>query len=159
LCRRPVAPVPRTRPNLVIAVDPGRDKCGVAVVRSDGTCPEKRVVAAAEVGEVAAAMAAGHGATTLVIGDRTGSRETVRALERLGVFESIVRTDEHRSTEEAKELYFREQPPRGLRRLIPAGFLRPPEPLDHYAAWVLGRRFFGASDPGRGLVSRTGRDR
>lgn len=151
--------MPGLRPDLVIAVDPGRDKCGVAVVRSDGTCPEKRVVAATEVGETVAAMAAGYGATTLVIGDRTGSRETIRALERLGVFGSIVRTDEHRSTEEAKELYFREQPARGLRRLIPAGFRRPPEPLDHYAAWVLGRRYFGASGPDRGMVSGTGRDR
>lgn len=151
--------MPDLRPDLVIAVDPGRDKCGVAVVRSDGTCPEKRVVAATEVGEAAAAMAAGHGATTLVIGDRTASRETIRALERLGVFESIVRVDEHRSTEEARHLYFREQPPRGLRRLIPAGLRQPSGPLDHYAAWVLGRRFFGAPDRGRGLVSRTGRDR
>jgi len=147
------------QPDLVVAVDPGRSKCGVAVVRSDGSCPEKRVVPAAELCEAVARMAADYGATTLVVGDRTASRETIGALERLGIFGSIVRTDEHRSTEEAKHLYFREQPPRGLGRLIPVGLRQPSEPLDHYAAWVLGRRYFGASGLGRGSVSRTGRDR
>ena len=45
------------------------------------------------------------------------------------------------STEEARSLYWQENPPKGWRRLVPLGLLVPPEPLDAYAAVVQVRRW------------------
>jgi hypothetical protein len=38
-------------------------------------------------------------------------------------------------------LYWQENPPKGLKKLIPLGMLVPPVPLDAYAAVILVRRF------------------
>ena len=46
----------------------------------------------------------------------------------------------------ARELYFREHPPRGWRRLVPTGLQLPPVPVDDYAAILIARRFL-ARDP------------
>ena len=49
--------------------------------------------------------------------------------------------EEAHSTEEARTLYWQENPPKGLKKLIPLGMLVPPVPLDAYAAVILVRRF------------------
>ena len=55
------------------------------------------------------------------------------------VFITVV--EEAHSTEEARTLYWQENPPKGLKKLIPLGLLVPPIPLDAYAAVILVRRF------------------
>ena len=45
------------------------------------------------------------------------------------------------STEEARSLYWQENPPKGWRKLVPLGLLVPPGPLDAYAAVVQVRRW------------------
>jgi RNase H-fold protein (predicted Holliday junction resolvase) len=129
-------------PEAVLAVDPGRDKCGLALVAADGSCLRRAVVASQEMLDTAKQWAAEHGVSVAAVGDRTGGEQAANGLRELEVFESVVGVDEHRSSEEARRLYFREQPPRGLRRLIPIGLLTPSEPIDDYAAWVLALRFF-----------------
>jgi hypothetical protein len=124
----------------VLAVDPGRDKCGLAVVDGSGACVSRRIVPRGELGAALREHAAA-GIAVVVVGDRTGSRGAVREIEALALFARVATVDEHRSTEEARRLYFEEQPPRGLARLIPAGLRTPPRPVDDFSAWVLGRRF------------------
>ncbi len=57
----------------------------------------------------------------------------------LGVPVEVV--DEKYSTLRARERYFRENPPRGLRRFIPISLQTPREPYDDCAAVILAEQF------------------
>lgn len=130
---------------VIIAVDPGRDKCGVAVVDRMVGALWKKVIRTGELAAVVAELAGGYGADTVIVGDRTAHRQAVGVLDKItiaGKKLSIKLVDEHRSTEEARKLYWQENPPRGLRRLLPVTMLTPPVPVDDYVAVVLARRYF-----------------
>jgi hypothetical protein len=129
-------------PERVLAIDPGREKTGLAIVASDGACLHRAIVPTATLREAAASLAERFAVTTLLLGDRTHAAEATGALADLPGL-TLHAVDEHRSTEEARRLYLRENPARGLARLLPIGMRTPPGPIDDYAAWVLGRRYYG----------------
>ncbi|EAX47314.1 Resolvase, RNase H domain protein fold [Thermosinus carboxydivorans Nor1] len=134
--------------DLVIAVDPGRDKCGVAVVSRDRGVLYKAVVPTAALAAAVAKLAREFGAATVVVGDRTTGSAAVKQLSVQpidGRRLHIVTVDEHRSTDEARHRYWLENPPRGLRRLIPTTMQVPPAPVDDYVAVILAERYFGKS--------------
>jgi len=125
----------------VLAVDPGRGKCGLAVVRASGGVAEQAVVPRGEFLEAAREMAARHAVAVVVIGDRTGSAECRRELEPV-LAAPVVMVEEHETTLRARDRYFRDHPPRGWRRLAPQGLLTPPRPIDDYAAVLLGEAYW-----------------
>jgi RNase H-fold protein (predicted Holliday junction resolvase) len=119
----------------VLAIDPGRSKCGVAV------CQVDRVLAHAVVSLESLAAYVGecrgkYAITEMIIGDRTGARAVERLLSGV-VVEPLRRVDESGTTLLARERYFKDHPPRGWRRLVPRGMLTPPEPYDDYAAILM----------------------
>ena len=126
----------------VVAIDPGRDKCGLAALSAHGTVLERAIVSAPDIGPAAAALAARHHATAIVLGERTGSRE-VRAALTTATDLPIHEIDEHMTTLLARRRYWRENPPRGLWRLVPEGLRVPPEPIDDWAAVILAERYLG----------------
>ena len=77
----------------------------------------------------------------LLLGDRTGSKEARRILERSGI--PCILVPEHGTTLLARDLYWMESPPRGWRRIVPRGLLTPPARLDGYAAQALALRYLG----------------
>ena len=77
----------------------------------------------------------------VVLGNGTGSEEHKQWIEKALPGYPVFVVDEKYSTEEAKALYWKLYPPRGLRRLIPLGLQTPPELLDGYAAVVQVYRF------------------
>lgn len=128
----------------IVAVDPGREKCGVAVLRRDGTVLDHRVVPAAEIFSQLRAYESRYGAFDLIVGDRTGAKQFLAEVERQELTDRIgrvVQIDEHLSTLEARTRYFIENPPKGIRRLIPRTLQTPPEPYDDYVAIILAERF------------------
>ena len=50
-------------------------------------------------------------------------------------------TDEKFTTVEGRKLYFKYTPRRGWRRFVPLSFQYPPEPVDDFVAWIIGRRY------------------
>jgi len=132
-----------TRP-VVIAVDPGRQKCGIAVVDAEGRVLERGVVPTAQMPERVKAWAEQYGAEHLILGDRTTAREALEALLAAGLALQPIPVDEHQSTEAARKRYFLENPPRGWRRLIPTSLQVPPVPYDDYVAVILAERFLDA---------------
>ena len=50
-------------------------------------------------------------------------------------------TDEEFTTVEGRKLYFKYTPRRGWRRFVPLSFQYPPEPVDDFVAWIIGRRY------------------
>lgn len=129
----------------IIAVDPGRDKCGLAAVATDGTVLARAVVNVSKIGPMVATLVGAHSAAVVVLGARTGSREVRAAIEAVTPGARIIAADEHMTTLEARRRYWRENPPRGLRRLIPEGLRLPPEPIDDWAAVILAERYLGLS--------------
>jgi RNase H-fold protein (predicted Holliday junction resolvase) len=130
----------------VLAVDPGRSKAGFALVAADGSVIESGIVAVGELPERLAALLAAHRVNTLALGRGTNAAGLAAQLRGLGPRLTLV--DEFETSRRARELYFSEHPPRGWRRLVPAGLQLPPRPVDDYAAILIARRFL-ARENGR----------
>ena len=125
----------------ILALDPGSEKRGFAIVHDDGTHGELGIVYVAELPRTLPRIIAQHQPEAIVVGEGTAA-ETVDDLVaslQLGLPTHAV--DETNSTREARERYWREHPPQGFWRLIPLSLQTPPEPVDAYAAWVIGDRY------------------
>ncbi len=125
----------------VLAVDPGRDKAGIAIVSKERGTLFRCVVRANECASRGAQLAEDYGAHRIVVGDRTGSRDAVSALALLSGLE-ITLVDEHRSSMEGRQRYLLDHRGRGLCRLMPIGLRVPGEPFDDYVAQILAARYF-----------------
>lgn len=123
-----------------MAVDPGRRKCGLALVEG-GRMVWGEVAEPAEAVRKAARIWREARAAKVVVGDGTGSREVVAALLKEGVPEGAISlVPEGGSTLEGRRLYFKANRPKGLLGLIRRLLLLPPEPFDHYVAWAIALR-------------------
>ncbi|HOJ22659.1 MAG TPA: hypothetical protein PLU39_16725 [Armatimonadota bacterium] len=131
---------------VILAVDPGSHKCGVAVVDSSRRVRMRGVVETGELVDCVRELLEAHAITEIAVGDRTGSRRVREQLWALAGGRPVVPVDEHLSTLEARRRYFQENPPRGLRRLIPLGLQVPPCPIDDLVAVLLAERCLAASE-------------
>ena len=122
----------------VLAIDPGREKCGVAVLASDGRVLVQRVVTTAELDAAVGALIRAY-EPNVIMGNGTTSADAKKRVEALGV--SVTLVDEYRTTDAAKCAYWEAHPPRGWRRLMPRGMLVPPVPVDDFVAVILAYRF------------------
>jgi RNase H-fold protein (predicted Holliday junction resolvase) len=127
---------------LILGFDPGRDKCGVALVGTDRSICFHEVVAADAAVSVINTLQQQYGPTQLVMGNQTTSRQWRQKLEQqLGVALPITMIDERYSTLEARDRYWTMYPPKGLARLIPQGMRDVPRPIDDIVAIILVERY------------------
>ncbi len=127
--------------NLILAIDPGREKCGVAVMASGGEVLHQGVVPAAEIGGVVRELLERYEVAHLVLGNRTAGGSVRERLQAAGVTRVPELVEEHRSSEEGRRRYFRANPPKGWRRLLPIDLQTPPKPYDDYVAILLAERY------------------
>ena len=139
----------------VIAVDPGRSKCGVAVVRratgpnrtarsDSGSTLEilhQSVVATGDLETTLADLAARFAPDVILVGSGTTSAQAAQIAEHLQAA-SVELVDEKFSSLLARKMYFRKNPPSGIRRLIPTSLQTPSRPYDDYVAVILAERYF-----------------
>lgn len=129
---------------IIAALDPGRDKCGFAVLSDSGEVLCQRVIATENLMTEVNAAKADYGFSRLLIGNGTTSKEAQGKLAQIANLEVIVR-DEYRTTELAKQEYWQVHPPKGWRRLIPVTMQVPPVPVDDFVAVILARRYLQES--------------
>jgi RNase H-fold protein (predicted Holliday junction resolvase) len=129
----------------ILAIDPGRDKCGAAVMGRDRKLLHQAIVPTSEIAVESARMIREFGVSTLIVGDRTSARAVCRALA-AEVSLPPVMVDEHRSTERARGRFFEANPPRGWRRLLPVTLLTPSRQYDDYAAVLLAEEYLASQD-------------
>lgn len=122
-----------------MGIDPGRDKCGVTVLNAAGDIKFQRVVPTDELDGVIKNLAAEFKLATVILGDGTTHKAAAEKISAAGLTYQLV--DEKHTTEEARRLYWKKNPPHGWRRLLPTSMQVPPEPVDALVAEILVRRF------------------
>lgn len=130
---------------IIIAVDPGREKCGIAVVRQEKGVLMQEVIATAQLQVVVQKLLVEHKVEKIVIGDGTSSHEAKEQLENIiteGKAAEVIFVDERHSTDQARIRYWQEHPPKGWKKLIPVTMQVPPKPVDDYVAVILAERYF-----------------
>ncbi|MBW4664583.1 MAG: pre-16S rRNA-processing nuclease YqgF [Chroococcus sp. CMT-3BRIN-NPC107] len=131
----------------ILGFDPGRDKCGLAVMEQDLQLHYHQVVSAAEAIATINALVQKFSISTVVMGDRTTAKQwQLQLREVLPATIEILMVDEHNSTLEAREVYWRMYPPKGLTKLIPQGLREPPRPIDDLVAILLIERYLKATN-------------
>lgn len=126
----------------VLAIDPGRDKCGIAVLSPQGDVLLHEIVPTGALETRVSELAAEY-APRIIMGDGTTSAAAKARIEaQVG---AVTLVDEYRTTEEGRRLYWAENPPSGWRRLMPRGLLTSTVPVDDFAAVALARRFLAGT--------------
>lgn len=126
----------------LLAVDPGRVKCGLAVIISDGTVLAKTSVLFADVAAAAAELAVMHEAARIVIGSGTGSAEVIAKLQAEPALpRHIEKIGEKNTTLEARKLYEKDHPLPWPLKFFPRWLFGNPRALDAYAAIAIGMRY------------------
>lgn len=139
---------------VIVAIDPGRDKCGVAIVTEQARTVAKDVVETANVVRFIRSHILLAEVQAFALGDGTADDSVRSALLDAGVEEErIIPVDEYKSSEIGRRAYWVDNPPAGWRRLIPVGMQMPPRPYDDYVAVELARRFLEEHSPGPKRIS------
>ena len=126
---------------IVVAVDPGSQKCGIAVA-SPETVILQEIASRTESPERVAELARIYSADRVLVGNGTGSGPIVKELCACINGIPIEHVDERYSSERARKEYLKANPPKGIRRFIPACLLYPDCPYDDYVAVILARDYF-----------------
>ena len=124
----------------IMAVDPGRDKCGMAVLDIQGKVLWRQVIETRDLERIAQERSGEFAPACLVLGDGTTSKEAGGRLRAALPGLTVRVVDEYRTTEEAKKLYWQVNPPKGWRKFLPVTMQVPPEPVDDLVAVILARR-------------------
>jgi RNase H-fold protein (predicted Holliday junction resolvase) len=125
-----------------LGFDPGRLKCGIAVMDAGGQLLYHQVVASEDAITTLQSLCRQFSPAQLIMGDQTTSKTWKRQLEAaLPASVEIVLVDERYSSLEARDRYWQLYPPAGLMRLVPKGMRQPPRPVDDIVAVVLIERY------------------
>ncbi len=139
--QRVLSPVDNLSQPLILGFDPGRQKCGLAVMGLDRIVRYRAVVAVAEVLGAIATLQAQYPLSLVVMGDQTGAADWQTRLQTLATCPRIVLVDERYTSLEARDRYWQLHPPQGWRRLLPQGLRTPPVPIDDVVAMLLVERY------------------
>ena len=132
---------------MILGFDPGKDKCGIAVMSRDRNVSYHQVVLSENTISTIQSLCQQFPIELLVIGDQTTSKSWKQKLtQSLSPAIEIVQVDERYSSLEARERYWQMYPPTGFSRLIPQGMRTPPRPVDDIVAIVLIERYLNKSE-------------
>ena len=131
---------------LYLGVDPGRSKTGLALVDGAGKILKLHIADSQNIDKEIVEFIQNSCPVQIVLGNGTNSSNIGEAVQRVLPNVEIAVVEEAHSTEEARTLYWQENPPQGWRKLVPLGMLVPDVPLDAYAAVILVRRFLEGKD-------------
>ncbi|NCB38367.1 MAG: hypothetical protein EOM80_06300 [Erysipelotrichia bacterium] len=128
----------------ILAIDPGSDKVGYAVVYYNLEHGEMGIAWLTEMQRVFRRFCSGdlpNRPQAVVIGNGTAAAVLCRLYNDLGFDLPVYFAEEKNTTYKARARYFQENPPTGLWHFVPLGLQVPPCPLDDYAAWLIGEKY------------------
>ena len=124
---------------MFMGIDPGRDKCGVAILNAAGEIKFQRVVPTEELDFVIKNLASEFAIEKVILGDGTTHKAAADKISAAGLKFQLL--NEKHTTEEARREYWKKNPPRGWRKFLPTSMQVPPEPVDAIVAEILVKRF------------------
>jgi RNase H-fold protein (predicted Holliday junction resolvase) len=139
-----------TDPNgTILGFDPGKDKCGVALMDGVGVASVKenrallyhQVLLTAEVISQISDLCQQYNVSRIVMGDQTTAKQWQQQLTTAFPNLPISLVDERYSSLEARDRYWQMYPASFLTRLIPQGLRQPPRPIDDLVAIILIERY------------------
>jgi len=143
LKRRPVidtATASLSQP-VILGFDPGRQKCGIAVMGLDRVLRHQEVVGSDEVLERLGELRSEFPISIIVMGNQTGSQTWKAAFAKLPDPPRVMLVDERYTSLEARDRYWEMYPPKGLNRLMPQKLRAIPRPIDDIVAILLIERY------------------
>lgn len=127
---------------MILGFDPGRDKCGIAVMGLDRKLYYHQVVPANEAIATIQKLRQRFPISLMVMGDQTtAKRWQQQIIQELPEPLSVVMVDERYTSLEARDRYWQMYPPQGFSQLIPQGMRQPPRPIDDIVAILLLERY------------------
>jgi RNase H-fold protein (predicted Holliday junction resolvase) len=127
---------------MLLGFDPGRQKCGLAIMGIDRTLHWHQVIGATDAINSVNALCGIYSISLLIIGNQTTSEEWVqKLLKAISADIPIIKVDERYSTLEARNRYWQIFPPQGLVRFIPQGLRSIGRPIDDIVAIILIERY------------------
>lgn len=127
---------------VIVGFDPGRQKCGVAVMALDRCLLMHEIISANEAIASLQTIYQRFPVSMMIMGDQTTAQEWKKKLEEnLNSDARIVLVDERYTSLEARDRYWQMYPPRGLTQMIPKGMRTPPRPVDDIVAILLIERY------------------
>ena len=125
----------------LLGIDPGRSKTGLALTDEQGKILALHIASTSEMRQELADFVGNASVKAIIMGNGTNSKVIMNDVAAVFPQLPLHLIGEAHSTEEARSLYWQENPPTGWRRLVPLGMLVPDESLDAYAAVVQIRRW------------------
>jgi RNase H-fold protein (predicted Holliday junction resolvase) len=136
----------RTGNETILGFDPGKDKCGVAVMdRNRGLLYHQVLLTAAVISQINN-LVQQYQVDRIVIGDQTTAKQWQQQLITAFPDLPITLVDERYSSLEARDRYWQMYPANFLTRLIPQGMRQPPRPIDDLVAIILIERYLELVD-------------
>jgi len=126
---------------MILGFDPGRDKCGVAVMSFEREIIEHQVVNSQEAIAIIDHLAQKFSLQLLVMGNQTTAKSWQAKITAEFPELPIIMIDERNSSLEARDRYWLMYPPQGLTRVIPQGMRLPSRPIDDIVAILLIERY------------------
>lgn len=127
---------------VILGFDPGRRKCGLAVIGVDRALRYHQVIEAELAINTIQALRQQFPISLLVMGDQTTAKDWKQKLSHdLADPLRIIMVDERHSSLEARDRYWQMYPAKGLVSLIPQSFRTISRPIDDIVAILLVERY------------------
>jgi len=127
--------------SVLLGFDPGKQKCGVAVMGLDRKLIFQAVIPSSEAIAKVGYLLDIHPISLMVIGDQTASKHWKLEIQSAFPDLRIITVDERYSSEEARQRFWQIYPAKGLMKLVPKGMRSPDRPIDDIVAAILIERY------------------
>lgn len=125
--------------DVILAIDPGRDKIGLAVLDLHSKILYKDIIVSRKIKSYLLQLSNNYNIKNIVVGDGTFSTEIIEVIKST-VEIPVVVADETYTTVEAEKRYFKEEGGFWKKCLFFIHW-KPTRPLDDYAAVILAEKF------------------
>lgn len=136
---------------MILSIDPGKKKCGLAVVDNKLSFITGAVVNKEELTNKMQEYLQKYQIRKIVIGSGTNSENIINLIKEQFPDLLIREVVEKDTTRQARKYYFEYYPPTGLWKFIPVSLRVPPRPYDDFAAYAIARLFFHDYKEGNGI--------
>jgi len=127
---------------IIIAIDPGTKKCGYAVVDSNLSVLQRKVIPTEKIAGTIGDSLNIYKINKIILGNGTNYKNIEKRLKNHFPELKIILIEEEFSTLQARKKYFKAHPPRGIFKLIPLSLRVPPCHYDDFVAVLLAEKYF-----------------